>query len=194
MKLFLFTPFLALGLAAGAHAQTNLLSDGDFEAFTGQVADGGYTPVNGGMLGAWTVTGGVDLIRNNFGAITDVSVDMAGTPGPGMLSQTFSAVAGMTYTLSWDLSANPPGMQLDVGFGGATTSYAAVNGVTHQMISWTATTSGLQTVSFAAGEGYQGPVIDNIMLTAAVPEPETYALMLAGLTAVGFVAGRRRRS
>jgi len=30
--------------------------------------------------------------------------------------------------------------------------------------------------------------------TTAVPEPETYALMLAGLAGVGFVAGRRRRS
>lgn len=33
--------------------------------------------------------------------------------------------------------------------------------------------------------------IDNLSAVAAVPEPETYALMLGGLAAIGFVARRR---
>ena len=33
----------------------------------------------------------------------------------------------------------------------------------------------------------------NVASIAAVPEPETYALMLAGIGMVGFMAKRRRR-
>lgn len=35
------------------------------------------------------------------------------------------------------------------------------------------------------------PTVNNLIL-AAVPEPETYAMMLAGLAAIGFMARRRR--
>jgi hypothetical protein len=44
--------------------------------------------------------------------------------------------------------------------------------------------------SFPPGIGNY-PEVDNVSV-AAVPEPETYALMLAGLGALGFVARRRR--
>jgi hypothetical protein len=33
---------------------------------------------------------------------------------------------------------------------------------------------------------------DNLLVTAAVPEPETYALLLAGLGLLGFAAVRRK--
>lgn len=34
--------------------------------------------------------------------------------------------------------------------------------------------------------------VDDVVITAAIPEPETYALILGGLGIVGFVARRRR--
>lgn len=40
--------------------------------------------------------------------------------------------------------------------------------------------------------GYNAFAVDSIKVAAPVPEPETYALMLAGLAAVGFMARRRR--
>ena len=36
--------------------------------------------------------------------------------------------------------------------------------------------------------------VANFSVTAPVPEPETYVLMLAGLGAVGFMSRRRRRA
>lgn len=59
--------------------------------------------------------------------------------------------------------------------------------------------AGSHTLSFFAdGSGWQAGSdesfgIDNILVTAAVPEPESYALLLVGLAGVGIAARRRRQ-
>jgi hypothetical protein len=35
-------------------------------------------------------------------------------------------------------------------------------------------------------------ILDNVTISAAVPEPETYAMLLAGLGLLGFAARRRK--
>lgn len=47
--------------------------------------------------------------------------------------------------------------------------------------------------NYGAGVGSMGGYPTNLTITAAVPEPETYAMMMAGLGMVGFMARRRRR-
>ena len=47
--------------------------------------------------------------------------------------------------------------------------------------------TGVQTCALPISASYSGTV--NV---TAVPEPETYALMLGGLAAIGFVARRRK--
>lgn len=58
--------------------------------------------------------------------------------------------------------------------------------------SFLADASGALLLRFAdASVGQASGIIDNIVLTA-IPEPETYAMILAGLGLLGFVASRRR--
>ena len=153
----------------------------------------GYTTIFAGSLGAWTVGGtSLDLIEDAYGAITNVSVDLAGTPGPGVLSQGFTAMIGSVYTLTFDY-ANNGGSVLNVSLGSTAMSFSPIVPGT-STLTWTATsTAGM--VSFNSGTAIVngGPVIDNVVLTVTpVPEPTTVAMLLAGLGALGFMGGRRR--
>ena len=116
----------------------------------------------------------------------------------GILSRTFASVAGMTYNLSFDLSGNQR-INVDdtvaVKFGSTTASFTVGKTAPWQQrtLSFTALQSGEVMLSFAnAGGDNQGAMLDNVLVTS-VPEPETYALMLAGLGLMGTMVRRRKQ-
>ncbi len=182
--------------SGSARADTNLLADDDFESFASRVSDGSYTAVAAGLnFGAWSVSGqSVDLIQSDsFGRIAGVSMDLAGTPGPGYISQTFNAVAGTAYLLNWDYFKNGAGADTVVSLSNQTETLTPGSSVQHGSLSFTATTSGLQSVMFGtSSSSNMGPTLDNVALTAAVPEPSRYALLMAGVSCIGLVIRRRR--
>lgn len=197
MSKLILVAAIAAASVSGAASAANLIQNGDFEIASG-VNLNNYVVVGAGdgAIANWTVGGNsVDIINNSYNAISGNSIDMLGSPGPGILSQSFNTVAGTTYTLSFDLTHNPysHGAGLDVFVGGNHYSFEGSTPVTNYTFNFT-TTGGLQALTFSSvgGDGWSGAVLDNVSVTAAVPEPETYAMMLAGLGLVGFIARRRK--
>jgi choice-of-anchor C domain-containing protein len=205
MKLSTFAKAASLAalFAAGAAsaAPVNLITNGDFESYADiNVPNGGYAVVfNGsGQITGWNVgANSVDLIQNAYNSITNTSVDMLGTPGPGQISQSFNYAANTTYTLTFDLTHNPyasNGAQVQVDFFGQSHVVDGMNPLHTETFTFTTgATGGVSTLSFSSvgGDGYSGGVIDNVSVSAPVPEPETYAMLVAGLGLLAFVSRRK---
>lgn len=180
--------------ALPAHADTTIFQD-NFDANLG-----GLNTVPAG----WAVTdGAVDVI--GAGTAWDYVpgsgkfIDLDGTAGvAGTLSVSFSMVAGQHYSALFDLARSQvrnDAESVAVSFGGSTGTYSLPRtaGWTHFALDFTPTASGRYSLSFKnAGGDNVGMLLDNVTVTAAVPEPETYAMLLAGLGIVG--AARRRKS
>lgn len=186
--------------AAGAQASTNLVTNGSFEADS--MASGSWAIVNN--LTGWTGLPEVE-IRNNIAGVAQDGVNYVelDTAGNGGISQTITG-SGLA-TLSFWYSARPfTGYTNDlmVSFGNltATVLQGAYNMTTdHVWQQFTATvdmgTSGSATLSFygaGVSDGFGGS-LDNISVTA-VPEPESYAMLLAGLGLIGTIARRRNKA
>jgi hypothetical protein len=184
-----------LGAAAASHAAVTIFSD-DFDA--DRAGNNATHFVHG-----WTVANGtVDIDGQGFvhnempGHGRYVDLD-GSTKRAGVLSNSFTASAGAIYTLDFDIAGNQRGWGSDtveVTFG--TTRQTYVIGQSEQISTRTLTfapaSSGVYNFSFHNfGGDNRGAFLHQVVITA-VPEPETYAMLLAGLAGVGFVARRRR--
>jgi hypothetical protein len=158
-----------------------------------------------GFVHGWTVTNGtVDVDGQGFvhnelpGNGHYIDLDGSSLKA-GVFSNSISVNAGQTYTMSFDIAGNQRNWgsdTVDVSFG--TTSQTYVIGQSDRLstktLTFTPSTSGLYNFSFHnRGGDNRGAFLEQVTITT-VPEPETYAMLLAGLAGLGFVARRRLQS
>ena len=192
---------VALVASQTAVASPNLIVNGGFESST---FSGLFAPYSAGSsaLTDWTIeSGSIDLINTLWQhASGSYSLDLSGNED-GLISQVFNTTQGQTYRVSFSLAGNPDDADkvkvVQVGMSNEPLYEFDTTGQTRTNMGWVTksfdfiaadTTSKL----FFAGtqESPFGAALDNISVTA-VPEPETYAMFLAGITLMAGIARRR---
>ena len=190
-----------VALLSGANAfaaPVELLVNGSFEADHQSAG----TWANYSNLTGWTGgEHGIEL-RNNVAGVAAQGVNFVelDTNKNSNMFQSVQTVLGQHYTLTFQFE-NRPGVAissqgLSVDWGGAEIAHVnnSLNGTwetrTYSLIG-DGSAMKLKFIATGTSDSY-GSSLDNVSLTTAVPEPETYAMLLAGLGLVGVVARRRK--
>lgn len=200
MRKIALAVLFASPLFAQAQVQ-NLVVNGGFEATT--QANGTWNIY--ANLPGWTGgVGGIELRNNVAGTAFEgrnfIELD---TTGNSSISQSINTTAGGQYVLSFAYSPRPgvsaasnPIEALWNGnsLGVFTAAGGSANNWTTYSFNVTGNGGPTSLVFRAVGTSDSlGGSLDKVSLvTAAVPEPETYAMMLAGLAGLGFMARRKK--
>ena len=203
----------AIGLLPAAASAGTVFS----EDFSGATPRGGYT---GEITGTkFTASGSdVDIIGvlngSFFSCVANPSgncLDTVGGRGAGgtVTSTPFALTAGTAYTLTFtDLlqgfeMGDPATAAYTASVGGFSQLFTATPTITNRTFSFTPLLStSAATLTFnvlTSPDSSHGPVLSNILITsadavAAVPEPASWAMMLAGFGMAGFGLRARRRT
>jgi hypothetical protein len=182
-------------LGTGAQAQ-NLITNGNFEApVVATNSFDTYTNLGGYAATLW----GSDSTSGTH-KIVDVGSDQFMQFGGGDSAYTsFGVATGGAYTLSFDYNGSGFWALYDVNASNyiSTGPLVQINGMGTDTSNLTLADNTSYKLYFGSvGAGLPGMVtgmqLDNVSVSA-VPEPESYAMLLAGLGVLGFV-GRRRNA
>ncbi|USX15926.1 pyruvate-binding protein [Oxalobacteraceae bacterium OTU3CAMAD1] len=185
-----------LAASLSSHAAVTILSD-NFDA--DKTTNNATKFVHGWTVSDGTVdVDGTGFVHNEMPG-NGHYVDLDGsTKRAGVLSNSFTAGAGGIYTMSFDLAGNQRNWGSDtveVIFGTSRQTYVigASDPITTRTLTFAPTTSGVYGLSFHnLGGDNRGAFLHQVTVSA-VPETDTYAMLLAGLACVGLVARRRER-
>ncbi len=205
MKLTKFALIVALSMGSTL-TQAAVFSD-NFNSYNTQLD---WNPQNGwyyGLVGDELTHGDVDVIGSIPGDFFNLVpgngnyIDLDGSAGGTLvaLNHGISLIGGQTYTLSFDLAGNHRDGNEDFvtahfGEAFATFGIGSSSAFNSHALNFTPGSDGIYSFGFADsntwGNNNVGALLDNVTVTA-VPEPETYALLLGGLALIGFSARRR---
>ena len=210
--LFKIAALAALVTAGTANAATELVVNGSFEnnviasAWAPASSVTGWTSSASGSSAFEIQKGATQGGLGGFNPVAANGVQYLelNTDRPTSISQSIATTAGGTYALSFAYSGRPdtPGganSLMNVYWGSTLLTPTALSGNTGgtwQSFSQNVTALGASTLLRFESVGpvsapTYGSYLDNVSVTAAVPEPETYAMMLLGLGLLGFVARRK---
>ncbi|HPX88647.1 MAG TPA: PEPxxWA-CTERM sorting domain-containing protein [Methylophilaceae bacterium] len=193
---------IALLLSLGSTLSQAAVFTENFNGFKADQLNWNPAGANGWEVGP-TVNDTVDLIGQGGGFDllpgNGSYVDLDGSTGSsGVLRNFVDLIAGTQYTLSFWLAGNQRADQgtesVNVHFGGVNQTFnlSYLDPFKTFSLIYTPTVTNTYSFGFTTNSNDNvGALLDNVSVTA-VPEPETYALMLAGLGLIGFSARRRK--
>jgi len=201
MKKLLITALL-VATPGMSQAAVNLIHNGGFESPV--QASGTWAIYDN--IADWNTLAGVGVeVRNNVvgSAHSGNNFVELDSVSNGWIAQSFATIEGQDYNLSFWYSpragqkANTNGIEAYINDDlqlSLTSTGVGHSGNTWSLhsLTFTAGAGPLTTLSFfAAGNSDSlGGSLDDVSVTA-VPEPETYALLLGGLALVGFTTRKR---
>lgn len=184
-----------------AFASPNLIANGGFEqsSFSGNYATygAGSTALSGWIIGGDSI----DLINHYWQpASGSYSLDLSGYYD-GTISQSIATTQGQRYHVTFDMAGNPDDDDkvkvMQVGLAGQPLYTFDTSGRTQSNMGWTTkgfdfvATGSHSTLFFSSlQDSAYGVALDNVSVTA-VPEPESYAMILSGLGLLGVITRRR---
>ena len=199
-----------LGVVSSAYANSNLITNGGFDSgLSGWTT---FTTPNGNLGSGLPIVATFDTTGSGASPAAMFQVgenSYTGAYEGGGISQTFNVAAGGTYNFSVNV-ASLGGIYTN-GSGGSfsilvdssslaswnSSSIPAGQTLRSSLVGSETLTAGNHTLSLLVERPYKEDgttpyqYLDNVSV-AAVPEPETYAMMLAGLGLMGFMVHRKK--